>query len=143
MRNLQSYPAKIEKEDDGYTVFFRDLPNTFTYGETYEEALMYAEEVLEAMLESMLDNEFEFNLPSNKKEDEVDIPIPAYIVFSMLIRAYRIENEMTQTELAKNLGVSQQQITKMEKPNKNRKLETVSNLLEKFGYEIEIKKKAV
>ena len=45
------YPATIEKQPDGsFMVSFVDLPNTFTEGETKEEALNNAAEVLSGML---------------------------------------------------------------------------------------------
>ena len=45
------YPATIEKQPDGkYLVNFVDLRNTFTEGETKQEALNNAAEVLSGML---------------------------------------------------------------------------------------------
>ena len=45
------YPATIDKQPDGsFMVSFVDLPNTFTEGETKEEALNNASEVLSGML---------------------------------------------------------------------------------------------
>ena len=44
------YPATIDKQPDGsFMVSFVDLPNTFTEGETKEEALNNAAEVLSGM----------------------------------------------------------------------------------------------
>lgn len=45
------YPATVEAQNDGrYLVKFIDLPDTFTEGQTQEEALVNAAEVLSAML---------------------------------------------------------------------------------------------
>ena len=45
------YPATVEAQNDGrFLVQFVDLPDTFTEGETEEEALFNASEVLSAML---------------------------------------------------------------------------------------------
>ena len=44
------YPATVEKQKDGsFLVQFVDLPDTFTEGQSKEEALFNATEVLSAM----------------------------------------------------------------------------------------------
>ena len=45
------YPATFKPEAGGYVVQFVDLPDTFTEGDTLEEAQFNAVEVLSAMLE--------------------------------------------------------------------------------------------
>lgn len=45
-----TYVAKIHLEDGVYMVDFPDLPNCFTSGETVEEAMEMAEDVLPLML---------------------------------------------------------------------------------------------
>ena len=50
------YPATVEAQKDGTDlVLFVDLPDTFTQGQTREEALFSATEVLSAMLAWRLD----------------------------------------------------------------------------------------
>jgi antitoxin HicB len=50
------YPATVEAQKDGtYLVQFVDLPDTFTEGQSKEEALFNASEVLSAMLAWRLD----------------------------------------------------------------------------------------
>jgi DNA-binding XRE family transcriptional regulator len=119
------------------------LPNTFTYGETKEEAFNNAIEVLELMVEEMIKNDYEFSMPSKKQEGEIDIPIAPYLTFSLLLRTYRKENKLTQDDMAKILRVSQQQAAKLEKPSPARQLGTITNVLSKIGMAVgfsEIKK---
>jgi antitoxin HicB len=61
------YPATVETQEDG-TVFvqFVDLPDTFTEGQTREEALFNAAEVLSAMLAWRLDASQPVPAPSQK-----------------------------------------------------------------------------
>lgn len=51
-------------EDGGFTVGFPDLSNVYTEGETLQECVKHAEEVLEGMLEVMIDYDTKFNDPS-------------------------------------------------------------------------------
>ncbi len=143
MRNFQSYPAKITQEEGQYTVFFRDLPNTFTYGDTYGEALENAKEVLELMVEEMIKDEEEFNPPSARREDEVDIFMPFHLSFSLLLRTERKRRGLTQAQLAELLGVTQQQEAKLEKPSQERKINTIVNVLDKMGYTLQLRERDV
>lgn len=49
-----SYPAKIEFDGEAYQVCFIDIENCFTYGETLSDAIHNAEDVLGAMLRSIV-----------------------------------------------------------------------------------------
>jgi len=61
------YPATVEAQKDGtYLVQFVDLPDTFTEGQTKEEALLNASEVLSAMLAWRLDESKDIPAPSQK-----------------------------------------------------------------------------
>jgi antitoxin HicB len=60
-----SYPCTIEADDDGFLfVQFLDVEEAFTQGETIEEALFNAEEVLSAMLAYRLAHNQEVPEPS-------------------------------------------------------------------------------
>ena len=41
-----AYPAVFQKEEDGFTVFFPDLPGCITEGDTIEEAIEMAKDAL-------------------------------------------------------------------------------------------------
>lgn len=53
MKNRYIYPAIIKLEDDSYLVSFPDLENCFTFGESIEDALDSARDVLELCLYDM------------------------------------------------------------------------------------------
>jgi antitoxin HicB len=60
-----AYPAKIVKRRGGaYEVQFLDLDDAFTYGDTLEEALDYASEVLSGIILARLDLEVDVPKPS-------------------------------------------------------------------------------
>lgn len=61
------YPATVESQGDGsYLVQFVDLPDTFTEGQTKEEALFSAAEVLSAMLAWRIDEGKDVPPPSQQ-----------------------------------------------------------------------------
>ncbi len=51
------FPAVIEQASDGFNVSFPDLENCFTCGETFDEAIEMAGDVLPLMLCRMEENE--------------------------------------------------------------------------------------
>ena len=63
-----NYHFTIEKDEpNGYLVQFIDIPEAFTCGDTIEECLFNAKEVLDAILESRLDKNDEIPEPSKAK----------------------------------------------------------------------------
>lgn len=63
------YPAKISKESDGhYFVQFLDFPEAFTDGESLEEALFNASEVLTLTLEGRMEEQMKISAPSKKTQ---------------------------------------------------------------------------
>lgn len=59
------YPCAIVPEKEGnFSVYFPDVPNCFTCGETLEDALFMAEDVLSMMLQDLV-------------QDRKDIPEPS------------------------------------------------------------------
>ena len=60
------YPATYEYEDNGtISVYFPDIDNCFTFGETIEECLSNAKECLELFIESELEEEKKLPEPTN------------------------------------------------------------------------------
>ena len=51
------YPAIFHKENESYWVEFPDLPGCQSYGESLEEAILFAEEALGLYLVSLIESE--------------------------------------------------------------------------------------
>lgn len=54
MLKVKSYPAILEPTQDGYSVFFPDLPGAVSAGDDYEDAIKNAEECLSLHLYGMI-----------------------------------------------------------------------------------------
>ena len=66
MKRNYIYPATYEYEDNGtISVYFPDIDNCFTFGETIEECLSNAKECLELFIESELEEEKKLPDPTN------------------------------------------------------------------------------
>ena len=70
MRDCFIYPATYEQEDNGtLSVYFPDIDNCFTFGETVEECLRNAKECLELFIETEMEAGNELPIPS--KYDDI------------------------------------------------------------------------
>ena len=69
------YPAKIVGENGGFVVTFHDLQNVFTEGDTYEEALFNAQEVLDLLLLDMVQDDIDIPTPTPCRKGEVFITV--------------------------------------------------------------------
>ena len=86
------YPATLARQKDGtFLVQFVDLPDTFTEGQTKEEALFSAAEVLSVMLAWRLDAAKDVPAPSQKVKGAQYIAPDAKTQAAMLLRLARGE----------------------------------------------------
>jgi antitoxin HicB len=107
-----TYPAKMIAQDGGFFVQFVDLPDTFTEGQTREEALFNASEVLSAMLGWRLDEGLDIPAPSRKVRNACYIAPDAKTQAVLLLRQAR--GERTLADLARAMGTSWPQAKRLE-----------------------------
>ena len=109
------YPATLDRQPDGrYLVQFVDLADTFTEGQTKEEALFNAAEVLSAMLAWRLDAGQGVPAPSKKVRGASYIAPDAKTQAAMLLRLAR--GERTLSELARAMETSWPAAKRLEDP---------------------------
>ncbi len=134
------YPAKVKyiKEDKAYLVEFPDLSGCLTEGESLEDAKQNAKDALTGYLASIFERNFKIPEPSKLKgkniymiepEPEVSIPI--------ILRKLRENKKLTQSDIAKVLGISYQAYQRLEKPGKsNPTLKTLERLAKVFDKDL-------
>ncbi len=111
--NIQ-YPAILEpQKEGGFTVQFPDLQEAFTEGDTREEAIFNAAEVLTLTLEGRMEEGMEIPSPS-KVRDGVLISPSAKVQAALLVRLCR--GDRTLSELARSLETSWPSAARLENP---------------------------
>ncbi len=126
------YPATvIEQEDGSYLVQFVDLPDTFTEGQSKEEALFNAAEVLSAMLAWRLDEAKDVPAPSPKVRGAHYIAPDAKTQAAMLLRLAR--GERTLSDLARALETSWPAAKRLEDPGHWPSLKTLDRAAAALG----------
>lgn len=109
------YPCIIERQQDArYLVSFPDLEEACTEGETLEEAVFNATEVLTLTLESRFDEKIEIPFPSGGKYDYWIAP-SAQVQSALLIHFGK--SGIKTSDLARSLETSWPAAAKLENPH--------------------------
>ncbi len=126
------YIARFTREGGRWLVGFPDCPGCQTFGESKEEALEMASEALEGWLETSLAYG---DVPPRPRTRRGGVPIDvrAGLDVAIQLRWLRDKLGLSQAELAKRIGVSQQQIAKLEKSSSNPTIRTLVEVTHKLG----------
>jgi antitoxin HicB len=110
------YPYTVETDADGFLfVQFTDLEDTFTQGETVEEAAYNASEVLSAMLAYRLEHNQEIPDPSVVTENSFMAAPSPEVQAALLLRKAR--GNKTLSELASAMKTSWPAVQRLENPH--------------------------
>jgi len=130
------YPCKIEKHEDGkYFVSFTDFEEACTEGDSFEEALFNAEEVLTLTLESRIDEEITIPLPgAHINKGEILIYPSPRVQAALLVKFSR--GNQTLADLARALETSWPSIARLEDPYHWSSLKQLSRAASALGQKL-------
>lgn len=113
------YAAVLEAQPEGgFTVTFPDIPEAITEGDTREEALFNAAEVLTLCLEQRIDDGEVFPVPSEVAGGVMVEPAAA-VQAAVLIRQAREAQGKTLADMARALQTSWPAAQRLERANAN------------------------
>jgi len=130
------YRVKTTREGKRWLIEFPDCPGCHTFGETKKEALAMAKEALEGWLEAHL--VLGRIPPKPRKKIGVAIFVNPVLGLVLQILWLRQDRGWSQKDVAKRVGVSQQAIAKIEDPDSNPTLDTLSRVAESLGMHIDV-----
>ena len=127
-----AYPAVLEyaDEDHVYNVRFPDLPGCLTHGETIEVDREMAKGALTGYLQPIDVRKLRIPNPSKLAGDEIVYVKPETpVAFAIWLRKQREILELSQSDVAKRLGIKYQTYQRIESPTKtNPTLRTIMKL---------------
>ena len=132
------YPAKLTKDEDGFVITFRDIPEAITQGDTHNEAMEMAEDALLTAMDFYFEDNRQVPLPSKPKKDEVLINLPISAATKVMLLNTLLEKGVTQAELAKIMGIRPQQVTRIVNLEHTTKIDTVEKAFRALGRELDI-----
>jgi len=128
-----NYPVQIiPAEEGGFLAQLVDFAEGFTEGETRDEALFMATDVLSMLLEHRLEAEQEIPLPSPLEEGMDAVSPSAPVQAAVLLRLAREERSVS--DMARALNTSFSAVQRLERPSNSislRQLEKAAAVLGK------------
>jgi predicted RNase H-like HicB family nuclease/DNA-binding XRE family transcriptional regulator len=134
------YRAKLSKEGANWLVEFPGCSGCQTFGSTKAEALSMGKEALEGWLEAHLSSGQVPPRPRGKRGTPIGISSTLAVVLQL--RWARAEQGLSQADVAKRAGVTQQAIAKLEHPDGNPTLATIQKVAAVLGLRLEVQLKA-
>ncbi|MCI5218218.1 MAG: type II toxin-antitoxin system HicB family antitoxin [Candidatus Electrothrix sp. LOE2] len=132
-RSERRYPAQIIQEEDGlFFVSFPDIEEAVTQGDTLEEALFNASEVLTLTLEYRLDEGLDLPEPSPITGENIYlIPPDVKVQAALLIRNSRKGKSLA--DLARILETSWPSVKRLENPHNSPTLKMIDKAAAALG----------
>jgi antitoxin HicB len=135
-----SYPAKFknDKDDGGFIITFRDVPEAITQAESLDACLIEASDCLDEAVAGRIDDGLEIPKPSKLKTNEKMINLPAQIAIKAALYIAMQEKKVNKSELARRLNVDVREVRRMLNPHHGTKLPSMEQALSALGKQLEL-----
>ena len=128
-----AYPVILTPDDnDTLMVTFPDIPEAITYGETEAEALVWALDALETMLESYMDDKQRIPYPSPADGRPV-VVLPVVAAGKVVLYNTLLEAGKRKADLARLLNLSPTVVDRLLSLRHKSKIEQIETALAIFG----------
>jgi antitoxin HicB len=132
------YPALFTSDDGAFVVTFRDIPEAITQGDTEDEALELAEDVLRESMAYYLEEKRQVPMPSAPREGERLISVAPSVAAKVLLLNEMLAQRVTSAELARRLDVSRQDVVRLTDLSHATKIDRIDQALAAMGKKLEI-----
>ena len=134
-----AYPIKFSVGSDGRVlVEFTDLPRVATDGKDEREAMEEAIDALGSDLSIRLSRHEDIPLPSVPKRGQRLIPVPLWLAPKLALYLAMREQGVSNSELARRLGVDERVVRRMLDPGHATKAEKIQTALAVLGKQITV-----
>jgi len=135
-----AYPVTLEPEADGrLTVLFDGMPGA-TWGDTAEEALIRAEDLLVSSLATFVEDNQPIPRPSPVRGRPV-VAVPALAAAKLALHDAMLGVRMSNAELGRRLGLDEKQVRRLRDPLHRSHIDKVEAGLRILGKRLEVEVK--
>lgn len=127
------YPAKFEKEESGYSVTFRDIPEAITCGDDLDDALFMAKDALLTAMDFYFEDRRTVPQPSQAEEGEYLIELPLSVSAKVLLLNEMVAQNISNVELAKRIKVKPQEVQRITNLEHTTKIDTLARAFAALG----------
>jgi antitoxin HicB len=132
-----AYPATFRPDADGRRVVgFPDFPRAHTDGKNLHEAMEEAMDCLGSVIAARIVNRLDVPVPSRVKRGQRLVPVPLWIAGKLGLYLAVRELGVSNSELARRLGVRETVVRRMLDPDHETKAEKLQAALEVLGKHI-------
>ena len=132
------YPVILteDKDDGGYVVTCRDLPEAITQGDTIEEALEAAADALDEALSGCINHGRDVPEPSAKKASEHPVSVPVTTALKAAAYTRFRASGRTKVALAKSLDMKESEVRRILDPRHGTKAATLERFIRSLGGDV-------
>ncbi len=133
------YPAQfMPSPEGGFVVTFRDIPEAITQGDTEQEALDMAADVLLSSMDFYIEDQRLVPEPSAPLEGERVIELPASAVAKLLLLNEMLRQNIKPADLARKLNTSPQTVNRLIDLHHATKIDALQSAAKALGKSLEI-----
>lgn len=139
MTSAFRYPAQIEPNGEGgFIASFRDIPETLTEAWTEEELQKNTLDALITAIDFYIEDRRRFPQPSEFRTGDMAVELPPSVVAKVLLLNTMIETNTRPADLARKLGVSRQEVSRLMDLRHTTKIDTVARALYALGRRLDL-----
>ncbi|MCL2875793.1 MAG: type II toxin-antitoxin system HicB family antitoxin [Betaproteobacteria bacterium] len=128
-----------DEEAGGFVVTFPDIPEAITQGETLDEALAMAQDVLETALEAYFDDKRAVPTPSQPEHGQHVIELPASLSAKVLLLNEIVKQSIRPVELARRLNTTPQEVNRLTNLRHTTRIDGIDSALRALGKRLKIR----
>lgn len=132
------YAFRFVKEDDGWVITCRDLPEAISQADAKEDRVNVAQGCLQAALESRIHDNEPLPVASKSRRGEVMITPPAATAAKAALYDAMREAGVSKLELARKLGIDEKEVRRMLDTGHGTKLPRIAEAIEVLGRHLHI-----
>ncbi|MFA7239641.1 MAG: type II toxin-antitoxin system HicB family antitoxin [Sulfuricellaceae bacterium] len=132
------YAFKLTREDDGWVITCRDLPEAISQADADEDRIDVAEGCLQAALESRIRDNEPLPVAGKPRRGEVVISPPAGAAAKAALYDAMREAGISKSELAHRLGMDEKEVRRMLDAGHGTKLPRIAEAIEALGRHLHI-----
>jgi antitoxin HicB len=135
------FPVRIvrQKQAGNYAVYFPDIPEALTCGDTTEDALHQAANALESALDFYFEDGRVIPTPSERKRGQQWVMLAPTIAAKVLLHNEMVKQKVRPIELARRMGIPRQELTRMLNLRHKTKIDSTAAALAALGKRLELR----
>lgn len=134
-----SYPARVTRDGDGFTVSFPDIPEALTGAKDRDEAIALAADALTTAMDFYFEDRRPVPAPSEPKRGQITVDLPASVSAKVLLLNEMVAQGKRPAELARLMHARPQEVTRLIDLHHPTKIDTVAAALQALGRRLDLR----